>query len=145
MIAPPAVAEKLAGVRILRNGESQQAGPFRIEAVPMYNIRRGPAQGQVYHVKGRGNGYVVDLGGFRLHISGDTEDIPEMRALENIGAALLCMNMPYTMPPEEAAEAVRAFRPKVAIPHHYPGSDPQSFARALEGTGIEGKLLDWHP
>lgn len=144
VIAPPAVAEKLAGVRILRNGESQQAGPFHIEAVPMYNVKRGPAQGQVYHVKGRGNGYVVDLGGFRLYISGDTEDIPEMRALNNIDAALICMNMPYTMPPEEAAEAAKAFRPRTVIPYHYRGSDLQAFARALEGTGIEVKLLDWY-
>lgn len=144
VIAPPAVAEKLAGVRVLRNGESAEAGPFHIEAVPMYNVKRGPAEGQVYHAKGRGNGYVVAYGGFRLYISGDTENIPEMRALKNIDAALICMNLPYTMPPEEAAEAVKAFRPKVAIPYHYRGSDLQAFARALEGTGVEVKLLDWY-
>lgn len=144
VIAPPAVAEKLAGVRVLRNGESAEAGPFHIEAVPMYNVKRGPAEGQVYHAKGRGNGYVVAYGGFRLYVSGDTEDIPEMRALRNIDAALVCMNLPYTMPPEEAAEAVKAFRPKVAIPYHYRGSDLQAFARALEGTGVEVKLLDWY-
>lgn len=144
VIAPPAVAEKLAGVRVLRNGESAEAGPFHIEAVPMYNVKRGPAEGQVYHAKGRGNGYVVAYGGFRLYISGDTENIPEMRALKNIDAALICMNLPYTMPPEEAAEAVKAFRPKVVIPYHYRGSDLQVFARALEGTGIEVKLLDWY-
>lgn len=144
VIAPPAVAEKLEGVRILRNGESTEAGPFRIEAVPMYNVKRGPAEGQVYHAKGRGNGYVVTFGGFRLYISGDTEGVAEMRALRNIDAALVCMNLPYTMPPEEAADAVKAFRPKVAIPYHYRGSDLQVFAKALGGTGIEVKLLDWY-
>lgn len=144
VIAPPAVAEKLAGVRVLRNGESAEAGPFHIEAVPMYNVKRGPAEGQVYHAKGRGNGYVVAYGGFRLYISGDTENIPEMRALKNIDAALICMNLPYTMPPEEAAEAVKAFRPKVVIPYHYRGSDLQAFSRALAGSGIEVKLLDWY-
>ncbi len=128
----------------MRNGESVTVGPFQIEAVPMYNEKRGPAEGQVYHAKGRGNGYVVAFGGFRLYVSGDTEGIPEMRALRNIDAALICMNLPYTMPPEEAADAVKAFRPKVAIPYHYRGADLQAFARALEGTGIEVKLLDWY-
>lgn len=144
IIAPAAVAEKLAGARPLRNGESTDAGPFHIEAVPMYNLKRGPAEGQVYHAKGRGNGYVITYSGFRLYVSGDTESTPEMRALANIDAALICMNLPYTMPPEEAAEAVRAFRPKVAIPYHYRGSDVSAFARALEGTGVEVKLLDWY-
>lgn len=144
IIAPPVVAEKLPGARVLRNGESTEAAGFGIEAVPMYNLKRGPAAGQVYHEKGRGNGYIVTWGGFRLYISGDTEVTPEMRALKNIGAALICMNLPYTMPPEEAAEGVRAFHPKVAIPYHYRGSDLQAFARALEGSGIEVKLLDWY-
>ncbi len=67
-----------------------------------------------------------------------------MRALKNIGAALICMNLPYTMPPEEAAEGVKAFRPRIAIPYHYRGSDLQAFAKALEGSGVEVKLLDWY-
>lgn len=144
IIAPPAVAEKLHGVRALRNGESADAGPFHIEAVPMYNLRRGPAEGQVYHPRGRGNGYVITYGGFRLYVSGDTEGTPEMRSLRNIDAALVCMNLPYTMPPEEAAEAVKMFRPRVVIPYHYRGSDLTVFSRALEGAGIEVKLLDWY-
>lgn len=144
IIAPPAVAEKLAGARVLRNGESTDAAGFHIEAIPMYNLKRGPAAGQVYHPKGRGNGYVISWGGFRLYVAGDTEVTPEMRALKNIDAALICMNLPYTMPPEEAAEGVRAFRPKVAIPYHYRGSDLQVFQEALTGSGVEVKLLDWY-
>ncbi len=144
IVAPPVVAEKLAGVRVLRNGESMEALGFRIEAVPMYNLKRGPAEGQVYHARGRGNGYILAWGGFRLYIAGDTEATPEMRALKNIDAALVCMNLPYTMPPEEAAEGVRAFRPKVVIPYHYRGSDLQVFERALAGSGIAVKILDWY-
>ncbi|MEJ5369411.1 MAG: MBL fold metallo-hydrolase [Bryobacteraceae bacterium] len=144
VIAPPVVSEKLPGARTLRNGESTEAAGFAIEAVPMYNLKRGPAEGQVYHAKGRGNGYIIAWGGFRLYISGDTEATPEMRALKNIDAALICMNLPYTMPPEEAAEGVKAFRPKIAIPYHYRGSDLQVFAKALEGSGVEVKLLDWY-
>lgn len=144
IIAPPVVAAKLAGARTLRNGESTEVVGFGIEAVPMYNVKRGPAEGQVYHEEGRGNGYILTWGGFRLYISGDTEVTPEMRALKDIGAALVCMNLPYTMPPEEAAAGVKAFRPKVAIPYHYRGSDTQAFAKALQGSGIEVKLLDWY-
>jgi len=144
VIAPPAVAEKLPGARVLRNGESTDAAGFHVEAVPMYNLKRGPAEGQVYHAKGRGNGYVVAWGGFRLYISGDTEATPEMKAMKNIDAALLCMNLPYTMPPEEAAEGAKAFRPKVAIPYHYRGSDLAVFEKALAGSGIEAKILDWY-
>jgi L-ascorbate metabolism protein UlaG (beta-lactamase superfamily) len=144
VIAPPVVAEKLPGARVLRNGESTDAAGFHIEAVPMYNLKRGPAEGQVYHAKGRGNGYVVAWGGFRLYISGDTEATPEMKALKNIDAALLCMNLPYTMPPEEAAEGAKAFRPKVAIPYHYRGSDLALFEQALAGSGIEVRILDWY-
>ncbi len=144
VIAPPVVAEKLPGARILRNGDSTNAAGFQIEALPMYNVKRGPAEGQVYHAKGRGNGYVLAWGAFRLYIAGDTELTPEMRALKNIDAALICMNLPYTMPPEEAAEAVKAFRPKVAIPYHYRGSDPGVFEKALAGSGIEVRILDWY-
>ncbi len=73
------------------------------------------------------------------------ENIPEMRALKNIDVAFVCMNLPYTMPPEEAADAVKAFHPKIVIPDHYRGSDLAVFKEALAGTGIEVRLLDWYP
>jgi L-ascorbate metabolism protein UlaG (beta-lactamase superfamily) len=106
---------------------------------------RGPTPGKLYHDKGRGNGYVLTYGGKRFYFSGDTEGVPEMRALKNIDVAFVCMNLPYTMPPEEAAEAVTAFHPKIVIPYHYRGSDLSVFKKALEGTGIEVRLLDWYP
>ena len=68
-----------------------------------------------------------------------------MSALKNIDVAFICMNMPYTMTPEEAAVAVKSFHPKVVIPYHYRGSDPAVFQKALEGSGIEVRLLDWYP
>jgi L-ascorbate metabolism protein UlaG (beta-lactamase superfamily) len=110
----------------------------------MYNEKRGPEAGKVFHEKGRGNGYIVTYGGFRFYTSGDTEGITEMRALKNIDAALMCMNLPYTMPPDEAATAVRAFKPKVAIPYHYRGADLSVFEKGLAGSGVEVKLLDWY-
>jgi L-ascorbate metabolism protein UlaG (beta-lactamase superfamily) len=68
-----------------------------------------------------------------------------MRALKNIDVAFVCMNLPYTMTPEEAADAVKAFHPKIVIPYHYHGSDLTVFQKALQGTGIEVRLLDWYP
>lgn len=59
-----------------------------------------------------------------------------MRALKNIDLALVCMNLPYTMTPEEAADAVKAFKPKVAIPYHYRESDLSLFEKGLAGSGV---------
>jgi L-ascorbate metabolism protein UlaG (beta-lactamase superfamily) len=144
VIGPEAVAEQVAGVTVLRNGESRDFGAWKIEAVPAYNLKRGPGPGQLFHPKGRGNGYVLTYGGKRFYISGDTEGTPEMKALKNIDVAYVCMNLPYTMPPAEAAEAVRAFKPRVAIPYHYRGSDLSVFQKALEGSGVEVRIRDFY-
>jgi L-ascorbate metabolism protein UlaG (beta-lactamase superfamily) len=144
IFAPAAVVETVKSASVIRNGETKTAGPFTIEAVPMYNVKRGPAPGKFFHDKGRGNGYIVTYGGKRFYFSGDTEGIPEVRALKNIDVAFVCMNLPYTMPPDEAAEAVRAFHPKVVYPYHYRGSDLTVFEKALAGTGIDVRILDWY-
>jgi L-ascorbate metabolism protein UlaG (beta-lactamase superfamily) len=54
------------------------------------------------------------------------------------------MNLPYTMPPEEAADAVKAFHPKVVYPYHYKGSDLKVFEQGLAGTGIDVRIRDWY-
>lgn len=144
-LAPAAVAKTVTSAKLIGNGETQTWDSWKIEAIPMYNLKRGPSEGKLYHDKGRGNGYVLTYGGKRFYISGDTEGIPEMRALKNIDVAFVCMNLPYTMTPEEAADAVKAFKPKVAIPYHYRGSDVTAFQKALAGTGVEVRLLEWYP
>ena len=111
----------------------------------MYNMTRGPAAGKFFHDKGRGNGYILTYGGLRMYFSGDTEGIPEMKALKNIDVAFVCMNLPYTMTPDEAADAVKAFHPKVVIPYHYRGQDTTVFQKDLAGTGIEVRLLEFYP
>jgi L-ascorbate metabolism protein UlaG (beta-lactamase superfamily) len=145
ILAPPAVVETVKTAKPIANGESKTWQGWTIEAVAAYNIQRGPAPGKLFHDKGRGNGYVLTYGGVRFYFSGDTEGVPEMRALKNIDVAFVCMNLPYTMPPEEAADAVIAFHPKVVIPYHYHGSDLAIFKKKLAGTGIEVRLLDWYP
>ena len=145
ILAPEAVAKTITEAKVIRNGESQRFGDWQIEAIPMYNLTRGPEAGKLYHDKGRGNGYVLSFGGKRFYISGDTEGIPEMRALKNIDVAFVCMNLPYTMTPEEAAVAVKAFHPKVVYPYHYGKSDLKAFEKGLEESGIEVRVRNWYP
>lgn len=128
----------------LANGQTKTVGGVAIEAVPMYNLVRGPKPNLRFHDKGRGNGYIVTLGGKRIYLSGDTECTPEMKALKNIDVAFIAMNLPYTATPAEAAECAKAFKPKVAYPYHYKGQDIRIFESALAGTGVEVRLRDWY-
>jgi L-ascorbate metabolism protein UlaG (beta-lactamase superfamily) len=144
VVAPAAAAAKLPGATVIANGEKKTVDGVTIEAVPMYNLKRGPQAGQLYHDKGRGNGYVLTLGGQRIYVAGDTECTPEMKGLTNIDVALLPMNLPYTMTPAEAAECAKAFKPKIVYPYHYRGQKPEEFAEALKGSGIDVRLRDWY-
>ncbi len=145
ILAPLAVGATVTTAKPIANGETKTWQGWTIEAIPAYNLTRGPAPGKLFHDQGRGNGYVLTYGGVRFYFSGDTEGVPEMRALKNIDVAFVCMNLPYTMPPDEAADAVKAFHPRIVIPYHYRGSDLSVFQKRLEGTGIEIRLLDWYP
>jgi L-ascorbate metabolism protein UlaG (beta-lactamase superfamily) len=108
----------------------------------MYNLTQDRLQ---YHDKGRGNGYVLTIGGTRVYIAGDTEDVPEMRALEDITAAFVPMNLPYTMTEEQAASGVNAFNPDIVYPYHFQGSDAEKFKMLVEAGGdTEVRLLDWY-
>lgn len=152
IIAPQAVAEKLPAkytdqLIILNNGETKEIQGIPIEAIPMYNLREEALK---FHKKGRGNGYVITLGKKRLYFSGDTEDIPEMRALKYIDMAFVCMNLPYTMTVESAADAVLEFKPKQVYPYHYRGteglSDITKFKELVSiDPDIEVIQLDWYP
>lgn len=154
-IVPSAVKEKMGDLASkakkvweLANGESTEWDKIKVEAVPMYNL---PETDDSRHPKGRGNGYIVTMGGKRLYISGDTEDIDEMRKLKKIDVAFICMNLPYTMEEKQAASAVAEFQPKVVYPFHYRGgggkfSDVEAFKKMVEegSRNVEVKLLDWY-
>jgi L-ascorbate metabolism protein UlaG (beta-lactamase superfamily) len=144
IVAPAAAASKLQNAIVIKNGETKDVDGIAIEAVPMYNLQRGPSPGQLFHDKGRGNGYVLTLGGKRVYVAGDTECIPEMKTLKNIDVAFVPMNLPYTMPPSEAAECVKAFKPKIVYPYHYRGQNLDEFANALKGSGIDVRIRDWY-
>jgi len=147
IVAPGAVRDKLppdlqAMTRVIGNGGTTTVAEVGIEAVPMYNLTPDRLQN---HPKGRGNGYVLTLGGKRVYIAGDTEDIAEMRALRGIDVAFVPMNLPYTMSVAQAAEAVRGFRPKVVYPYHYRGNDPEEFARLVgDDVGVEVRKGAWY-
>jgi L-ascorbate metabolism protein UlaG (beta-lactamase superfamily) len=147
-VVMPAAAATLAGAKIpapttvTANGETKTVVGVSIEAVPMYNTQRGPKPGEVYHPKGRGNGYIVTIGGKRLYFAGDTECTPEMKDLKNIDVAFVPMLMPSTMTPFEAAECVKAFLPKVVYVYHYEGqkNDEAFFRAALKGTQVDVRV-----
>lgn len=150
-VAPKAVADKLPEnyqVTILNNGENKNIGGLLIMAIPMYNL---PETEDSRHPKGRGNGYIVDFAETKVYISGDTEDISEMRALKDIDVAFVCMNLPYTMDVEQAAAAVSEFKPRIVYPFHYRGkgglSDVEKFKLLVnESTDkVEVRLRNWYP
>jgi len=140
----PATIDKQRIVVLNNGGKSTQAG-ISIAAVPMYNLP--DAANAKNHPKGRGNGYLLTIGGKIIYISGDTADTPEMRALKNVDIAFVCMNLPYTMDVNSAAKGVLAFQPKVVYPYHYRGQDVNLF-KTLVNTGnknIEVRLRNWYP
>lgn len=153
IIAPQAVKDKMSEkyqktTSVVNNGEKIEEMGLPIEAIPMYNLPEAP---DAKHVKGRGNGYIVTFGDKRVYISGDTEDIPEMRGLKNIDIAFVCMNLPYTMDINQASSAVIEFEPAIVYPYHYRGrpdmSDTTEF-KALVDRGskdIEVRLRNWYP
>jgi L-ascorbate metabolism protein UlaG (beta-lactamase superfamily) len=150
LVVPQAVADKLPAttdkrkIVILKNGDKTKQQGINIRALPMYNL---PEEPNAMHTKGRGNGYVLTIGKKNIYISGDTEDIPEMRALKNIDVAFVCMNLPYTMDVNQASEGVLAFKPKVVYPYHYRGQDVNVFKTLVDkgNKNIEVRLLNWYP
>ncbi len=153
LVVPQAVMDQLpdemkAKAKVLANGSDMRANGFNIAAIPMYNL---PDDETSRHTKGRGNGYILRMGGKRVYFSGDTEDIPEMRNLKNIDVAFVCMNLPYTMDINQAASAVLDFKPAIVYPYHYRGTgglaDVEGFRDLVndENTNIEVRLKNWYP
>jgi L-ascorbate metabolism protein UlaG (beta-lactamase superfamily) len=147
LVTPSAVAEQLPAelrprATAIANGEIKTLLGLTVQAVPAYNTTPDRTK---FHAKGRGNGYVLTFADKRVYLSGDTEDIPEMRTLKKIDVAFLCMNLPYTMTPEQAASAVREFRPKIVYPYHSRGSDLGKFKKLVgDDVGVEVRLRDWY-
>ena len=153
LVVPQVVADKLPDADkvhlvVLKNGNQTTQSGISISAIPMYNLPESPT---AMHTKGRGDGYVLGIGGKLIYISGDTQGIPEMRSLKNIDIAFICMNLPYTMDIKEAADAVLEFKPKIVYPYHYRGKDGFSDVNAFKALveagnkNIEVRLRNWYP
>jgi len=124
--------KQIQGGIVMKNGDVKTVRGIKVEAVPAYNIFYKRASGEPFHPKGVGNGYVLNMGGKRIYVAGDTENIPEMKRLKNIDCAFLPMNVPYTMTPEMVAKAARMFRPKILYPYHYGYTNPQEIVDLLK-------------
>lgn len=153
IIVPQAIKEELPdsltpNLIVMNNSDTVKQLGFSIEAIPMYNLRE---EAKKFHPKGRGNGYLLEKDGQRLYVAGDTEDIPEMRNLEDIDVALIPMNLPYTMPVDKAADAVLEFAPKKVYPYHFRGKDGKSDVEKFKQIVKEGNediqvvLANWYP
>ncbi len=154
IVAPKAVAEKLPAelrsgpATVLSYGEKAEIAGVAVEAVAAYNTT---PERQKFHPKGRGNGYLLRLGGKKVYIAGDTEDTPEMRKLRGVDVAFLPMNLPYTMSIEQAASAVRAFKPKIVYPYHFRDAsgkkaDLAEFEKLVgPNSGVEVRVRRWYP
>jgi L-ascorbate metabolism protein UlaG (beta-lactamase superfamily) len=118
----------------MENGSTRALAGFTIEAVPAYNLVHKRDGGQPFHPKGNGNGYVITFGDLRVYVAGDTENTPEMKALEDIDIAFLPMNLPYTMTPEMVADAALAFRPRILYPYHFGRTNTDELVKLLDGV-----------
>jgi L-ascorbate metabolism protein UlaG (beta-lactamase superfamily) len=143
VMAPPSVVEQLGYGIAISNGDTTEILGIGVEAIAAYNTT---AERLKFHPKGRDNGYVLSKKGVRLYISGDTEDVAEMRSLEDIDIAFVCMNLPFTMTVEQAASAVNEFKPGIVIPYHYRGKPDISDVDAFERLVTDSKVskLKWY-
>jgi len=128
---------------IMANGDKIELhADLSIEAVPAYNIKHERSPGNPFHPKGNGNGYILDIGGKRIYVAGDTENIPEMREFGDIDIAFLPVNLPYTMSLEMAAEAALMIKPGILYPYHFGSTDTGELVKLLEGTGIDVRIRE---
>ena len=142
IVIPAAAKDKVPDGTVLANGETRDVAGIRVEAIASYDL----IPGEPFHPKGRGNGYVVTLGGKRLYFSGVTECVPEVQALKNIEVAFMCFNSPRgRMTPAAAASCVAAIKPKIVYPYHYREGKVQDFKEALKNEPIDVRLRDWYP
>ncbi len=139
LVVAPGCATKVSG-QVMTNGEVRTVLGITIRAVPAYNEVHKRDDGQPFHPKGAGNGYILTFGDKRLYIAGDTEDTPDMKALSGIDVAFLPMNLPYTMTPEMVAAAAKTFRPKILYPYHYGDTDPAKVVALLKDSGIDVRV-----
>lgn len=129
-----AAADKLGSGKVMKNGDRMEIAGLTVEAVPAYNLVHMRSEGVPFHPEGNGNGYIITFGDKKVYVAGDTENVPEMKALKDIDIAFLPMNLPYTMTPEMVADAAKAFRPTILYPYHFGETDTSKIVELLKDT-----------
>ncbi|MCH5224684.1 MAG: MBL fold metallo-hydrolase [Muribaculaceae bacterium] len=142
VVTNPNSAKILGYGMVMSNGDRKEIDGIGIEAVPAYNVSEDRLQ---FHPKGRDNGYVLEIGGMKIYIAGDTEVIPEMASLKDIDIAFLPCNLPYTMTPSQFIEAAEIIKPRVVYPYHYGTTDLSSLIPALAPQGIYVRICPFDP
>jgi L-ascorbate metabolism protein UlaG (beta-lactamase superfamily) len=124
---------------IMINDETKTVAGLKIEAVPAYEVKG--KFGVFRPTKGASNGYVITFGDKRVYVGGETENVPEMKALKQIDAAFLPVIR--TMPPANFADAVKAMQPKIVFPYAYGSNDPKELVALLkDNQGIDVRVRD---
>ena len=110
---------KVKSLKSIIPGQEEIVEGINIRAIPAYNVNKFQSPGRPFHPKQDEKvGYVVTMDGVKIYHTGDSDFIPEMKDLKP-DIALLPVSGTYVMTAEEAVEAVKAIKPKVAIPMHY--------------------------
>ena len=110
-----------------------------VEAVPAYNLDPERAK---YHPKAKDNRHVARLRRYPRLRGRRHRGHAQTKALKDITIAFLPINLPYTMTPQEAADAARAFKPRILYPYHQGKADPVKVKRLLaDEKSIEVRVL----
>jgi L-ascorbate metabolism protein UlaG (beta-lactamase superfamily) len=129
-------------VEVVKPGDALTVKGIQVEVVPSYNTDKP------MHPKSLGGvGYIVEVEGTRIYHAGDTDLIPEMADMD-CDIALLPVSGKYVMNADEAAEAAKRIKPKLAIPIHWGSGvvgtieDAERFKSLLEGTDISVEIKE---
>ncbi len=111
---------KVKEVVIVKPGEKVNVQGISVETVHAYNINKiNPGTGKPFHPKEDNKvGFVVTINNVRIYHAGDTDVIPEMGKIKT-DIALLPVSGTYVMTAEEAAQAAKMLKPRIAVPMHY--------------------------
>lgn len=93
-------------------GQTVSAGGIQVEAVPAYNTDK-----EFHPKQNNWVGFVLEIDGFRVYHTGDTDRIPEMDSIR-ADVVMFPVGGTYTMTVEQAADAANSIRPHVAVPMH---------------------------
>ena len=123
-------------------GDTTSYEGIRIEVVPAYNIKRKRDSGEPFHPKGEGVGYMITIKDKTIYHPGDTENIPEMKDIDDVDIAFLPIDGTYTMDIDEAVEAAKVIGPNTIIPIHERDANPAEFKDKVENeTDTEVLIL----